>query len=100
MCIVKHVTDIPCPSCGSTRSALCFLNGNITDSLKWNPLGLILVILMFLCPFLMAYDLLKRKKILYALYNQTELLFKHKWVAIPAVLLILSNWIWNICKGL
>jgi hypothetical protein len=37
---------------------------------------------------------------LYNFYNQTELVLKRKWIAIPAILLVLLNWIWNIAKGL
>ena len=37
VCLIKHVTDIPCPSCGSTRSVVSLVQGNFIDALYMNP---------------------------------------------------------------
>ena len=42
VCLIHHFAHIPCPSCGSTRSVLSLLHGDLLGGLYWNPLGLII----------------------------------------------------------
>ena len=100
VCIFKHITAIPCPSCGSTRSVLSLIKGDLLQALFWNPIGILLIIILLGAPFWMLYDLVSRRATLLNAYTKTELFLKRKWVAIPAILLVLMNWIWNISKGL
>jgi len=100
LCMFKHVTNIPCPSCGSTRSILSLFQGHFIESIYWNPIGLILVIIMVASPIWIAYDLVSRKETLLNFYKKTESYLKQKRIAIPVILLIITNWIWNIYKGL
>ena len=100
VCLIKRVTGIPCPSCGSTRSVLSVLNGDLAGALHWNPFGFIIVLILMVFPVWILYDVLSHRNTLFNFYNQTELFLKRKWIAIPAILLVLLNWIWNIYKGL
>ncbi len=100
VCLFKRVTGIPCPSCGSTRSVLSFLKGDVVDAILWNPFGILLILILLVSPFWIIYDVISRKDTLYRFYNRTELFFKRTWIAIPAILLVLLNWVWNIAKGL
>ena len=100
VCIFKHVTSIPCPSCGSTRSVLALMNGDISGALFWNPFGIILMTILVASPIWMAYDLASRNSTLLNTYLKTELFLKRKWIALPAILLVFMNWTWNIYKGL
>lgn len=100
VCLVKRVTGVPCPSCGSTRSVLSILNGDLFEALYWNPFGILITLILLITPFWLAFDVISRNDSLYRFYNRTELFVTKKWVAIPAILLILLNWIWNIFKGL
>jgi hypothetical protein len=100
VCLIKHVTNIPCPSCGSTRSIISILNGNIVDALYWNPIGLVLLLIMIGIPLLMIYDYLVQKDTLFKLYKKSEKMLQNKIVAIPAILILFLIWIWNIYKGL
>jgi hypothetical protein len=43
-CVFHDVTDLPCMTCGATRSAIAFFHGDITSAWKWNPL-----VFTFLC---------------------------------------------------
>jgi hypothetical protein len=99
VCLFRRVTGIPCPSCGSTRSALAFFNGEFLSSLYWNPIGVILAIIMLVTPVWISIDLVLKKDSLFIFFRKTELVFQKKYVAIPAVVLIMANWIWNIIKG-
>ncbi|NVN96229.1 MAG: DUF2752 domain-containing protein [Bacteroidetes bacterium] len=100
ICIIKTITNIPCPSCGSTRAVLSFLNGDILASLYWNPIGIILIAIMLISPFWILFDVIIKKSSLLIFYNRTEFFLRKKWVVISAILLILANWIWNIYKEL
>jgi hypothetical protein len=100
VCIIKHATNIPCPSCGSTRSALSFINGDLHNALYWNPVGILLVILMIAIPAWIVYDSLTKKNTFYWFYCKMEMKLKRKKIAIPLIVLVLMNWIWNIYKGL
>ena len=100
LCLFKRVTGIPCPSCGSTRSVLSMLNGDFMAAIRWNPFGILLTMLLLLAPFWILYDLVLHNDSLFRAYNRSELLLKKKWIALPLILLVLMNWIWNITKGL
>jgi hypothetical protein len=100
ICLFKRVTGIPCPSCGSTRSIVSILNGDLSGGLFWNPFGIIIMAILIVAPIWMITDLLLKKDSLFRFYNQTEIFLRRKWIAIPAILLVLMNWIWNIYKGL
>ena len=99
VCLFKRLTHIPCPSCGSTRSVLALLNGDITGAVMWNPLGIILLTLLVLTPVWIFSDLLGKKSTLFIFYNRSEYFLRRKWVASSAILIVLLNWIWNIYKG-
>ena len=100
VCLFKQVTGIPCPSCGSTRSVLSLLRGDFAGALFWNPFGILIMLILIISPAWMIYDIVLRKESLYIFYNRSEQFFKRKWIAVPAIFLVLLNWIWNIYKGL
>jgi hypothetical protein len=100
VCFIKHVTNIPCPSCGSTRSVLFILQGHFLQALAINPLGFLLIILLLLIPCWMLYDFFKQKNTLLEFFQKAEIRLKQKRIAIPAIILLLANWFWNIYKGL
>jgi len=99
-CIFKEVTGIPCPSCGSTRALGNLIKGNIKEALYWNPLGFLIGLIMLVLPPWLLYDLLLKKQSFMLFYKRIETILQLKYVAIPAALLIILNWIWNIKKGL
>jgi len=55
---------------------------------------------LVLAPIWMISDLLSKKDSLFHFYNRAELFLRQKWIAIPLILLVIMNWIWNIYKGL
>ncbi len=100
VCLIKHVTTIPCPSCGSTRSVISLTKGDFSEALRINPLGYIIAIIMFLTPIWIAIDITTKRKTLFEFYQKMETYLKRPQYAIPLILLIIINWIWNITKGL
>ncbi|MDP2207253.1 MAG: DUF2752 domain-containing protein [Bacteroidota bacterium] len=97
---MKHTTNVPCPSCGSTRAIISLLKGNYLESLFCNPIGIMLAIIMIICPIWIFYDTLFQKDTLFNFYRKSEGIIRQKKIAISAIFLILLNWIWNIYKGL
>jgi hypothetical protein len=100
VCLIKHVTNIPCPSCGSTRAVISLSNGNVIEALKINPMGFIVAIIMLLAPLWIIFDIAARRNTLFVFYQKTETYLKKPRYAIPLVLLVLINWVWNFTKGL
>jgi hypothetical protein len=100
VCLVKHFTNIPCPSCGSTRSILALLKGDFMEAFDINPLGFLIAIIMVLSPLWIIVDIAAKKNTLFDFYQKTENYIKRPQLAIPLILLALINWIWNIIKGL
>jgi hypothetical protein len=99
-CILKKVTNIPCPSCGSTRALLLFLDGQIIKSVNENPFAILIFIYLLIAPFWLLFDLILKKKTIDTFYYQIEDYLKKRYVFIPLILLVILNWIWNISKGL
>ena len=100
VCPIKTVTGFPCPSCGSTRAVFKILRGEFLEAIYINPLGILLIILAFICPIWLIYDFLTKKETLWIFYNRFESFINQKKIAIPLILLVIANWIWNILKGL
>jgi hypothetical protein len=98
VCLVKQILNIPCPSCGSTRSIEAIFQGNFKEALLWNPFGFLVLGIMIAIPLMLIIDFFYKKDLLLQYYLRFENLLKHKKVAIPAILLLISNWVWNIYK--
>ena len=99
-CLIKTITGVQCPSCGTTRSVFELLDGHLINSLQWNPMGIIVLLIMVSSPIWILIDLLFKKESFLRFYGRAENHLKSKWIAIPAIGLVIINWIWNICKGL
>jgi hypothetical protein len=99
VCLIHHFAHIPCPACGSTRSVLALMHGDIAGGIFWNPLGFLMFSLLITLPWWIGYDLLLKKETLFRFFHLFEDTLRRKWVAIPAIGLILLNWVWNIYKN-
>ena len=99
VCIIKNITHLPCPSCGSSRAVLELMHGHLLSALYWNPLGFLVMAIMIISPLWIGRDLVFHQDSFLQLYRRMENTLRLKWVFIPAALLILSNWIWNVIKG-
>jgi len=100
VCLIKHVTNIPCPSCGSTRSVILLTKGNFVEALGLNPIGYLVALIMLVAPIWIVADMIFRDNSLFKCYQKIENQLKKPKYAIPLILLVIINWIWNIKKGL
>lgn len=100
VCLIKHVTNIPCPSCGSTRSVISLTKGDFIGALNINPIGYLVAIIMLIAPIWILVDTVRNAKTLFDFYQKIESYLKQPKIAIPLILLVIINWIWNITKGM
>jgi len=100
VCLIKRATNVPCPSCGTTRSVLSLINGDPLQSLYTNPFGILIAGFMLIIPIWILIDYVKNEKTLLNYYTRTINLLNKLFIAIPMMILVLLNWIWNITKGL
>ena len=100
VCLIKHATNIPCPSCGSTRSVISLTKGNFVEAFDLNPVGYIVALIMLIAPVWIITDMILRNNSLFKCYQKIENHLKKPKYAIPLILLVIINWIWNITKGL
>jgi hypothetical protein len=100
VCLIKYVTNIPCPSCGSTRSVISLLKGDFIGVLNLNPIGYLVALIMLVTPIWIIADTIMRGNTLFTFYRKIEIYLKKPKIAIPLILLLIINWIWNITKGL
>jgi len=97
-CPTRRLTGIPCPACGTTRSAAALSHGQFELALWTNPLGYLALAFMLAIPIWIAYDLFSKSESLKNAYQQAEAKLKRPEFAWPCALLLLANWIWNIFK--
>ncbi|WP_366523584.1 DUF2752 domain-containing protein [uncultured Kordia sp.] len=97
---MKNITSIPCPSCGTTRSVISLTKGDFFDAMTINPLGFIVGIIMLIAPIWILFDILTKRSSLFNFYKKIETYLQKTTYAIPLILFIVINWIWNITKGL
>jgi hypothetical protein len=100
LCIIKTVTGIPCPTCGTTRSVSLIAQGKLKPAIIANPLGFLACIVLLISPLIIVFDFITKNDYFFNFYKKTESIIKKKWIAISAIMLILANWIWNIFKEL
>lgn len=100
VCLIKNVTGYPCPSCGTTRAIVLLSKGAVLQSLQQNPFGIIVALCMFILPFWIGFDVLKKKATFYDFYIKIESVIRKPKVAVILILLVILNWIWNLYKHL
>ena len=100
VCFIKNITNIPCPSCGSTRSILSLIKGDFIEAFYINPMGFLIAFILFLAPIWIIVDIIAKRNSFFHFYQRVETYLKRPQLAIPLVIIVIINWIWNITKGL
>ena len=85
-----------------SKSNKCEICGSksINVALNFNPIGYIVALIMLVAPVWIIMDIIKKTNSLFNFYLKTENYLKRLKIAIPLILLVIINWIWNITKGL
>ena len=91
-CVFRSLTGIPCPSCGTTRAATAFLEGDLMTAFINNPLAA-LAGLLFVVGAPIAVIWTTANMSVPSLPNPLP-----AWVRISAVFLIAANWLYLIVR--
>ena len=74
--------------------------GEWLSALYYNPIGVLLAVLMVVIPIWIVADLLMNSSSFLRAYRQTEAIFQRRLYAFIGIVAILINWIWNFQKYL
>ena len=97
-CPMKFIFHIPCPSCGTTRAVRALFHGEWMASLYYNPLGILIALMMVVVPIWIIADVLAGSESLLRAYRLAEKKLQTWPYAVAGILAILINWIWNLMK--
>ncbi len=100
VCMIKSLTSIPCPSCGTSRSVMLIMDGHYLAAVKINPLGFLISFMLMVCPVWVLVDVVMKRSSFLQFYHTAESIIRIKWVTIMMITLVAANWIWNIMKGI
>jgi hypothetical protein len=89
-CIFRSLTDVPCPTCGTTRAATAFLEGNLWAAFAANPLAAAVGLIFVAGAPLAALWAVSRWPI--PKLTKSSL----GWTRICMVLLVAVNWLYLI----
>jgi hypothetical protein len=91
-CRFKELTGYECPTCGMSRSVYSLISFDIADSIRYNPLGIVLVLGLLTLLIKFAAELISKKEIVIPLTKSSR-----KLIIIALMLLVFSTWILRLC---
>lgn len=100
ICIFKKISGFPCPTCGVIRSATAILHGDIWRGFLLNPLGFFLLLALVCLPLWSILDLFRYDSSLQRFIKKADKRILRWYYIGPLIILSVSNWLWNISKGL
>lgn len=94
VCPFRNVTGLPCPGCGITRSVCFALSGSFEESVAMNPLGLAVVMVLFVLPFFLLFA----PQWSYSRWIDMENLLAKPSVTAVVIAFLIALWIYNIVR--
>ncbi|KAA6324506.1 hypothetical protein EZS27_026175 [termite gut metagenome] len=99
-CLIKIFSGYSCPACGTRRAIVAALKGNFIESFFINPYGIFFMLSALSFATVFLYGKLIHSNSSSRLYKRLEDILSHKIVIIFFIVLMFTNWIWNIQKGM
>ncbi len=97
--MIKFIINLPCPSCGTTRSIIALLKGEFIQAFKLNPFGYAVTGIIFIIPVWIVSDVIKKRATFFSFYRRIEDVIQKPGGLISIALVVIINWIWNVFKG-
>jgi hypothetical protein len=97
-CVHHTLWGHACPACGTRRALGLLLQGKWKESLLMNPLGILIVLFVFIFIAAFLRQKLIHRPVLKPLQQKIEQILKKWYVLLLIVVLTLLNWWWNILK--
>lgn len=91
LCPFKKYLGIRCPGCGLTRSILALLNFDLISSIKYNILGIPLVIIVIISTVLLIKDFVKNEDKFITLFYKVMNKYWIILLIIVAITMIINN---------
>ncbi len=91
-CLLKALTGVPCPACGTTRAALSLGSGHPLEALRWNPLGCLALVALVLGGLIAGARALTGRGL-------KEPRSYPLWARLIVIGMIGANWIWLFVDG-
>ena len=89
-CVFRSLTGVPCPTCGTTRAATAFLDGNLIAAVAANPLAAMAGLLFVVgAPLATLWAIFR--------WRVPELPAPLPiWIRVCAVVVLVANWLYVI----
>jgi len=100
ICLFKKATGYACPACGTTRSVFAILRGEFMHAIMLNPLGLLVVLCLVSVPVWLLVDWYQKNDSLFRWYSKSENFLREPLALFFVTTAMISNWIWNLMKGI
>lgn len=98
-CLFKTVTGYPCPSCGVGHGINSIMSFNLKSAFFYNPFSLVVALAGLIIPLWIFIDLVRKNYTLYSFNDKINGFLKRRPLVIfIMILLVLSNWVWNLIK--
>ncbi|YAG12927.1 DUF2752 domain-containing protein [Nostoc sp. DSM 114161] len=94
VCPIRHLTGIPCPTCGMTRSFMAIAQGNLAQAVAENLFGPILFVSFGIVAVHITVELLTKRRII-AFYCH---LLKQRKLQIIGLFIVLTYYIIRLYK--
>jgi hypothetical protein len=97
-CPIKTQLGIPCPACGGTTAISYLWSGEITSSLKTNPLAVITYLASWPLMGLILFDFIGGKQVALELIQKIDRRLSIPKLTYFLLALILLNWLFVLLK--
>lgn len=94
-CGFKRMFDLPCFSCGSTRATIHFLHGRVFTALAFQPLTLLIYVLLLVWGAFSGWALATRRSVRLRLGKREDIAVKLGLIALPLI-----NWVYLWAAGI
>lgn len=99
-CPIKIGTGYPCLFCGSTRSLMAAVTGDLQLALHYNPLGVLIYLVICILGLIAISDWILHTNHLTGIAKKVENALYHPLVIGILLFIVGLNWFWSISKGL
>jgi hypothetical protein len=93
LCVFNILTGYPCPTCGTTRAIAAISEGRMIDSINFNPLG-ILILLIAIFWSLKVLPNQRMKMLIYEKFGRISTRGK----TLSLVLILSLGWAWTLSR--
>lgn len=94
-CQFKDLTGYDCPTCGMSRSVYSFLSLDIIDSVRYHPLGGVLILGLLALMVRFAAELITGKEFIVPVTRSFR-----RFIILFILLLVFSTWALKLCMSL